>query len=134
MIKTVANFIVNCEENLFTDHPKDGETIEYFRVDPETTGLGLNLFVDCCKSYKRHRHPLWVYVQRDVNVKQEGLFILTVEPQPRMLGNLPVTLTPQQINDVKQIITKNIQLFVDVANMKIEDVDFVDRVIAIELL
>jgi hypothetical protein len=121
--------LAEAKKNLFAGYPKDGEFIEYFRIWPETTGLPLNIFADCTKSYRRRKHPLWIYVQRNIDIPHEGAFILTVEPQPRMLGKLSVTLTPQQINDVKRVISKNMQLFVDIANMKIEYEEFYDKFI-----
>ena len=101
------------------------DLLEYCRLRPSDTGLGVDIFLDDGGAYKRNIHPLLVYMQNDYGNVAE---VLPIEVE----ASCHITLPPPNIGisfddyqKVLEFIGKNKNLIKQLADGQIGHVNFI---------
>ena len=110
-----------------TPQPVEWELANYDGMDGSWCGIENRIFVDEGESYKKHNHPLWVYLEFK-NIKNKnpnGYYTcfylpITVERYPQVIGDIEgMGINPKVIDNVKRFISGNVKWFQDVADVRI---------------
>ena len=102
---------------------------EYMRLDKEQTGLNNEILVDDCKSYKRDKHPLLIFVQ---NADKEYVPI-SVAKQPKILDkDIQLKISRGDIEKIKKFVSINVDLIQDFSNEKISVANFIKLITKID--
>ena len=99
----------NFAKTVYYDEFAEGVTF----LSKKETNLPFDIFVDCGETYKYFNHPLCLYI-----VNGENVFpvILSENPYSPLGGTVP--------KEVFDFIRKNLDILVNVANMSIDEGDF----------
>jgi len=110
-----------------TPQPIEWELGEYYAIGGSYCGIENRIFVDENQSYKRHNHPLWVYVEfKEIKSKNPHAYYscfylpITVERRPRVIGDIEgLGISDEKIKKIKRFISGNVKWFQDIADQKI---------------
>ena len=97
------------------------ELYEYATLESSQTNLPIRCYVDEGLSYKRHRHPLWLYVTNGYN-HTPSIIPFSICANPTTLFNSKdsnVRLSRQDINKVRQFIRLNLKNLIQLGEGKI---------------
>lgn len=100
------------------------DLLEYCRLRPSDTGLGVNIFLDDGGAYQRNNHPLQVYMQNDYGDVSNVLPIDVEESSPNTLPPTNVAISFADYQKVLEFIRKNKDQIKQLADGKIEHLDF----------
>jgi hypothetical protein len=109
--------------------PIEGELGEYYVIDKEYINSKYSVFIDEIESYKRHNHPLWVYVETNIEPIQKvyygRLYIpITVEKEPRILADIRnLRVSVSELVKIQKFIAHNFSVLRKIANQKISAFD-----------
>jgi len=123
-----TQFFSSYDEFLNFIENTDG-TIEYLYLSKEKTGLNVDIYVDDCSSYKRHKHPLWLYFC-DGYSHDEKLIPIVISNNPTIpIDNCEINLSSIDITSIIQFIKNNAQLLKALANEMIDSISFEEQII-----
>lgn len=104
---------------------KTDSTFEFNYFGQNETDLSVGLYLDDCRSYERNKHPLFMLFVDGMG-KDDNVVPVLVSDDPKiMIRNYDVKISENELNTVFQFIKINKKLIEDLANEKINDVDFV---------
>ena len=107
---------------------RSDNTIEYLYLSKEKTGLNVDIYIDDCSSYKRHQHPLWAYFC-DGYSHNDRLIPISISKDPVIeIHNCDINLSSIDLNSVRRFIRQNLQLIKDIADERIDSVEFVTQI------
>ena len=111
-------------ESFFID---TDETMEYYYVSKEKSGLPVDIYVDDCSSYRRHSHPLWMYFC-DGYSHNDKLIPISISTSPRIeIDVCDIDIPSVDFNSIRFFIQQNLLLLKNIADKKIDSVQFVKR-------
>jgi hypothetical protein len=131
-------FITEHQKKLFNNiilaqyqspQPIEWELADYYVIDREYVGSKYHVFVDESKSYKRYNHPLWVYVETNIQplkrIYYGRLYIpITVEKEPRIIGDIRnLHVSVDELVKIQNFIAHNVSVLKKIANQKIRRFD-----------
>ena len=112
------------------------ELFEYVTLESGLTNLPIRCYVDEGGSYKRHHHPLWLYVANGYNHTPSVVpFSICGDPQPLFINPQTdkIRLSREDVEKVKRFIKLNLQNLIDLGEEKIDFGRFCQQFVPIEL-
>lgn len=101
----------------------DGTT-EYYYLSKEKTGLNVDLYIDDCLSYKRHRHLLWLYIC-DGYSHNDRLIPISVSANPMIeIEDYDIRISQIDITGIRSFIIENLEAIQNIANEIIDSITF----------
>lgn len=110
----------------------EDELMEYARLRPNKTGLGMDIFVDDGHTYERWNHPLWLYVRNGYHNENE-FFPVNITNNSK-LPDIDYHLTNEDLNGLIRFISINMSMLVGLANEEIDHEDFYQNVKPISVI
>jgi hypothetical protein len=84
------------------------EILEYERIDPKSSGLAVDIFIDGSGSYKIWQHPPMVYFQNSLNRDEFEYLPIMLNKKPIIpIRGAKVKIGLSNLNDIKKYILKN---------------------------
>lgn len=111
------------------------ELYEYATLESSQTNLPIRCYVDESGSYKRHHHPLWLYVANGYNHTPSVVpFSICGQQQPlfRNPKSDKIRLSKEDVENVKQFIKLNLPSLIDLGEEKIDFDAFCKQLVPIE--
>jgi len=102
----------------------DMELYEYLCLDKIRTNLPMRIFVDDGGAYKRHGHPLWLYICNGYSSESPVLPVLISRSPSIPLARYHLNVSEQDLRKVFRFIRENYDLIWDLANDKIVNTEF----------
>ena len=106
VVKNAVNEIVSTIRNHYTDNVHkivESEFHNFAGLSKEDTGLGVDIFIDQCNSYKEFNHPFWLYFRNSYGNLNEFVPI-TIEDKKVMLGNTELKIFHKDVIGVIRFI------------------------------
>ena len=101
----------------------DGTT-EYYYLSKEKTGINVDLYIDDCLSYKRHRHLLWLYIC-DGYSHDDKLIPISVSANPMIeIEGYDIRISQIDITGIRSFIIENLEAIQNTANEIIDSITF----------
>ena len=99
------------------------DLLEYCRLRPSDTGLGVAVFLDDGGAYKRNHHPLQVYMQNDYG-NVANVLPIEVETNTNAIPATNIGISLDDYQKVLEFISKNKDLIKQLADGQIGHLDF----------
>lgn len=111
----------------------DTETMEFFLLRPQDTGLSVRLLIDDGGSYIEHNHPLFVYFQNGTD-RSDDIIPVSVSSDPKiMIRDVPLLkISKQELSRIFKFVKTNSKLLCQAANGEIPTYDVPDYLTRID--
>jgi len=107
----------------YLDEDED-ELMEYLCIIPEKTGLSMKIYVDDGWAYKRHDHPIWLYIRNGYSSDAPILPVIVSDEPCIPLRRFRLEVSEQDLEMVYGFILGNYANLVRLACDRIINVDF----------
>jgi hypothetical protein len=111
--KMIEEAVREVVEETFTNRSISGELWNYRRMGPETTGLGVDIFVDENESHLIYKHPRCIYFRNSYNSDDYVFLPMLLDEQPHIPdGCESPKISMEDIELIKSYIKKNLSVLI----------------------
>lgn len=104
----------------------DDELMEYVRLRPDVTGIGVDLWIDDGFAYDRWGHEIWLLFRNGYTRDIFELVALNVEGKPRICNGVKkINISHVDLDKILKFIATNRKALVDIANDRIYSRKFI---------
>lgn len=103
-------------------------TIEYYYLSKEESGLDVDIYVDDCRSYQRHNHPLFAFFCDGVSHNSPLVPISVSEYPCVQIENYNLHIPQLLFEEVANFISTNASLLHQLADEQIDSVEFSSKI------
>ena len=104
------------------------ELQEYMWLKPSVTHIDFDIFVDDGGSYMRHNHQLLLFVRNGYSRDCNDFIPVSIDENPCVLADMDIKIPYDVVVSIKDFIKSNLEILKDLANCKISQEVFVEKI------
>lgn len=109
----------------------DDELFGYSGISPEYTKQKNMVFLDDSNSYSSYNHPLYAFFQNGTNTNDELIPIKIIPNVELATNDFNLKITKEDLETIINFIRENKQNIIDLANEKIDIIEFLNTLVKI---
>ena len=106
------------------------ELFEYLWLKSPVTGINADLFVDDGGAYKRHKHPLLLFVRNGQGREVSDFLSIIVYDKPEIISSqTKINLSEEILSQIYSFITANVKVLELFADSKLLHDEFIETLV-----